>query len=155
MPEPDLSSLVKLPAVIVEHLKGEPVLLGGMGAGALIAIIAVFAPAGTQIYGWIVGGLMLVLCLGKLILDSRTAAAANQSSRDDVAHKGSSIEAEAGSNEFEVGRNVQMRNNRFTASGRNKFKAAKNSKIEGTVFEAGVSRSRPLAGDSDTGAHYE
>ncbi len=142
MSEPELNSLVKLPTAIVEHLKDEPVLLGGMGAGSLIAIIAVFAPAGTQVYGWIVGGLMLVLCLGKLVFDARTAGAraASQSSQDDLA-------IQSGSNNIAL-KDATFKNNHVIGD-RNNFKGERMT-VEGTVFQAGTPRTRPLVEDGDT-----
>jgi hypothetical protein len=147
MPESGLNSLVKVPSAVVEHLKDEPVLLGGMGAGALIAIIAVFAPAGTQVYGWIVGGLMLVLCLGKLILGAPTshARAGSQPSQD-------SPKPQDGSNNIKIGNNSNFRVDRLIAD-QNNITGGDGVTVEGGTYEARTSRTRPAAGDGETSQH--
>lgn len=137
MPESDHNLLVKVPIAVVEQLKDEPVLLGGMGAGALIVIIAVFAPTSTQVYGWIVGGLMFLLCLGKLIF---TPADQNKSSPPD------------GSTRVEIGDGSTFRDSRVSGD-QSTFKGGNHVIVEGSVFESGSSRALPPLKDGDTGAH--
>jgi len=148
MSEPGQNLLVKLPVTIVEHLKDEPVLLGGMGAGAIIAIIAVYAPASAQVYGWIVGGLMFLLCLGKLIVDARTDKTRTTAAHAVSQSGGDQAPRPDGSNNIEVGDKSKFRNNRIRGD-QNNFKGGNRVTVEGTVFDAGASRSHPPTTDKD------
>ncbi|MFA1549446.1 hypothetical protein [Actinomadura chokoriensis] len=60
-------SLLRVPVEVVRLLKGEPVLLGGMGASAIVAVIAFSLPQTGRPYAWVVAGLMFVLCLVRAV----------------------------------------------------------------------------------------
>src|SRR3954447_20086640 len=59
----DWRSLLSTPAAVVRYLRHEPLLLAGMGAAVLIAIIAVFAPGGSAIYAFVIAAVVFAACL--------------------------------------------------------------------------------------------
>ncbi len=59
----DWRSLLSTPAAVVRYLRHEPLLLAGMGAAVLIAIIAVFAPGGSAIYAYVIAAVVFAACL--------------------------------------------------------------------------------------------
>jgi hypothetical protein len=56
-------SLLSTPAAVVRYLRKEPLLLAGMGAAVLIAIVAVFAPGGGAVFAYVIAGVVFAACV--------------------------------------------------------------------------------------------
>jgi hypothetical protein len=60
---PAWRSLLATPEQVVRHLRHEPLLLAGMGAAVLLAIVAVFAPTAWGGYAFLIAGVVFLTCL--------------------------------------------------------------------------------------------
>jgi len=54
-------ALVEAPAEVIRLLRGEPILLIGMGGAVLLTLIALFGPGGAQIYALLLAALVVVV----------------------------------------------------------------------------------------------
>lgn len=78
--KPDWAPLLQAPLEVIKRLKDEPLLLIGMGATVVLAIIAMFAPERGRFYAWLLTGLVLILSLLRTIaLESRKRRSRSES----------------------------------------------------------------------------
>ena len=119
--------LVSTPLAVVRRLK-EPILLAGMGAAALIAIVAVFVPSTGRTYAWLIAGLIFLLCLVWAVTAPLRRPPLDEPGK--------------GTNVVVMGDRAQILDSTFEASRSNLHKTGKDAVIEGTVFRAGA-ESRP------------
>lgn len=134
MPDSGVVSLYKVSEAVVEHLKDEPVLLGGMGAGALIAAIAVVMPSGAQVYAWIIGGLMLIICLARLAV---TIATQPRPAPGEITAATGAPKPERGSNVIVLGDRSEIEDTRIKAPAVT-LRSGKRTKIKGSTIEGGM-----------------
>jgi hypothetical protein len=128
-----MDTLLKAPGLVIAQLKDEPILLGGMGAGALVAIIAVFVPDTAQIYAWIIAGLMLTLCLLKAAIDLRGGGRADETPPES---NGPSIG-------FRLGDESEIEDTDVEAEQTITVDGGRKTKIKGAKFRAGAFQPPP------------
>jgi hypothetical protein len=153
-PNRGTGSLVQAPLEVIRQLENEPVLLGGMGASALLAILAIFAPSGAQIYAWIIAGLMMTLCLTRAFLSGP------HKHRSD-ADPGGDLIADDGVNRFETGSAKIDGDVTVEARRRNVWRSRRGTRIKGGLaMRAGLpapssdeaERSKDSAGPGNEGS---
>ncbi len=84
-------ALVAAPMEVIRLLRGEPILLIGMGAAVLLTLMALFGPDGTQLYALTIAALVVVLVVIRAITMRRERSASPGSGVEISARRGSRI----------------------------------------------------------------
>ncbi|SNS37293.1 hypothetical protein SAMN05443665_1003122 [Actinomadura meyerae] len=138
--------MLRVPLEVVRLLKGEPVLLGGMGASAIVVIIAFSLPDTGRPYAWVVAGLMFVLCLVRAVfLGVREV---RQTGTDQMRHLFGDAD---GTNRLDLGAKVKADDIDLNSSRGNAARIGKKGVVGNLTMRAGTAQPpapRPPAVDT-------
>jgi hypothetical protein len=126
---PQTNALLQAPLEVIRQLKNEPVLLGGMGASVLVAILALFVPDSARSYAWIIAGLMLILCLVRAAVGTRGGKAGK-----------TPLDTGDGSNQVTMGGKSEIDAALLEAERKNLWRSGRKTKIKDLTMRAGGSR---------------
>lgn len=76
-------ALVEAPVAVIRLLRGEPILLIGMGAAVLLTLIAIFGPGDAQVYALILAVLVVVVVVIRAVTLRRERAESKPGSEID------------------------------------------------------------------------
>ncbi|MDF5752749.1 hypothetical protein [Spongiactinospora sp. TRM90649] len=107
-------------------------LLAGMGAGVLLAVIALYVPAEGRPYAWIIAGLTFLLCVLRAIM-SIASAKRNVPNKPERMSKNQN----SPTNIAKFGALTRIRRARFRSGRLNVLRSGWNTRIEELDMEAG------------------
>jgi hypothetical protein len=138
--------VLRVPLEVVRLLKGEPVLLGGMGASAIVVIIAFSLPDTGRPYAWVVAGLMFVLCLVRAVFLG--VKEVRQTGTDQMRHLFGDAD---GTNRLDLGAKVKADDIDLSSSRGNAARIGRKGEVGNLTMRAGTApppAPRPPAADA-------